>query len=221
MKEKITPLQKALNLWAVILIVWSFYRSLLVMPEWFDEIIAKPIVFILPVYYFITRIEKKDYLAEIGIVFKMKKIISDIAYSFFAAFLFLTAAFVALYLTNNNFLDKLNLFQEKSLAMVFVLALFAGITEESLSRGFVLKKLYEESRNGFSAVFLSSVLFFIIHIPVLFSNARINGSVLLGLMLTNFILGVINGLVFLQRKSLIPSIVIHVVYGLTVSLFFL
>ena len=59
MKSKVTATQRALNLWAVILIIWSVYRAKFRLPEWLDEFIAKPLVFILPVYYYIRKIEKK------------------------------------------------------------------------------------------------------------------------------------------------------------------
>ena len=74
MKSKATPTQKALNLWAVVLIVWAIYRAKFKLPEWFDEFVAKPIVFVLPVYYYIQKIEKKPkdskYYLSIAIYFK-------------------------------------------------------------------------------------------------------------------------------------------------------
>ena len=72
MKSKTTPLQKALNLWAVILIAWSIYRTYLKMPEWFDEFIAKPLVFVLPVIYYIKKIDKQNVLSSLYISLKPK-----------------------------------------------------------------------------------------------------------------------------------------------------
>ena len=60
--KKVTPTQKALNLWAVILIVWSVYRTYFKLPEWFDEFVAKPVVFVLPVLVYIKSVEKKEIL---------------------------------------------------------------------------------------------------------------------------------------------------------------
>ena len=65
MKERrTTPTQRALNLWAVILIVWSIYRAYFKLPEWFDEFIAKPIVFVLPVFIYIKTVEKKEIFSS-------------------------------------------------------------------------------------------------------------------------------------------------------------
>ena len=63
--KKVTPTQKALNLWAVILIVWSVYRTYFKLPEWFDEFVAKPLVFVLPVYFYIRNFELKPFFESI------------------------------------------------------------------------------------------------------------------------------------------------------------
>ena len=60
--------QKVLNVWAVILILWSIYRAKLALPEWFDEFIAKPLIFILPVYLFIRKVEKGNFFSKIPLV---------------------------------------------------------------------------------------------------------------------------------------------------------
>ncbi|KXK09105.1 MAG: hypothetical protein UZ21_OP11001000158 [Microgenomates bacterium OLB22] len=56
--KQLSKTQKMLNVWAVVLILWSLYRTAnIAMPLWFDEFIAKPAVFILPVLWFIHRYE--------------------------------------------------------------------------------------------------------------------------------------------------------------------
>ena len=59
-KKEISSTQKALNLWAVILIIWAIYRTYFKLPEWFDEFIAKPLVFVLPVLVYIRTVEKRN-----------------------------------------------------------------------------------------------------------------------------------------------------------------
>lgn len=220
MKEKVTPTQKALNLWAVILIIWSLYRSFLKMPEWFDEFIAKPAVFVLPVIYYIKKIDKKSILQSLYLNLSGKKLISDVVYSFMAVVIFFGAALLAIYLRTNA-LPKANLPDAQSIAIIVILAMATGITEEILSRGFVLKKLYDESGNYFSSIFLSSILFFILHVPILFTNINITGNLLLTFMVTDMVLSVINGFIFLERKSLTVPIFIHAFYNIMVSLMFL
>lgn len=221
MKEKATPTQKALNLWAVILIIWSVYRSVLKMPEWFDEFVAKPAVFVLPVIYYIRKIDKKDVLSSIYVSLNSRKFLSDLIYSVMAMLLFFGAAVSAIYINTGKLLDRPNLPDWGTVAMVILLALATGVTEEILSRGFVLKKLYDESKNYFSSIFLSSILFFILHVPILFTNINITGNLLLTFMVTDMVLSIINGFIFLERKSLTVPILIHAFYNIMVALLFL
>ena len=90
MRQKTSPTQKALNIWAIILIIWSIYRANFRLPEWFDEFIAKPLVFIVPVYLYISRIEKKEFFSSLW--WKVKIGLSDVLYGTgIGGILFLTA----------------------------------------------------------------------------------------------------------------------------------
>lgn len=216
-KSKITPTQKALNLWAIILIIWSIYRANLKLPEWFDEFIAKPLVFILPVYYYIIHIEKGKFLD--GLWFKPKKLFNDILYGLgIGGIFFITSIFA-----NSIKLKKLFIFNPsfnyQSLIMVGLIALTTAISEEILSRGFILKRLYEESKNKYTASFFASILFFFLHVPMLFTNVKITGNLLLLFMATDLILSLVNSFLFLERKSLVLPILVHALYNASLVLF--
>jgi membrane protease YdiL (CAAX protease family) len=218
MREKNIPkYQKALNLWAIILIVWSIYRAKFKMPEWFDEFIAKPMVFVLPVYYYIVKKENKDFLTEIYL--KSKLFISDIFLSLMVVVLFFSSAVTANYIKFNKLIFFKGKFEPVDILVIVVIALATAISEEILSRGFVLKKLYEESKNVYTASFLASILFFFLHVPILFTNPRISGNTLLIFMATDMILSLANSYIFLERKSLVLPIMIHALYNITTILF--
>ncbi len=218
MKKKLSSIQKALNLWAIILIVWSIYRAKFRFPEWIDEFIAKPIVFILPVYYFISKIEKKDFLKDIDL--KSKKFFQDIIFGLAIGGIFYLTALLAFYFKFKQF----NIFPEKSVSIQTLLffltiSLATGISEEILSRGFILKRLYKESGNMISSSFFASILFFFLHIPILFTNLKISGNLLLFFMATDLILSLTLSFIFLERKSLTLAILIHAFYNFSLIVF--
>jgi membrane protease YdiL (CAAX protease family) len=215
--NKISDYQKALNVWAIILIIWSVYRAKFRMPEWFDEFIAKPLVFVLPVYYYITKKEKKNFLNEI--YFNTKKIASDVILGIGVGGLFLFSAIIANYLKYRKIFVFSRGLDLKSLMIILAIALATGISEEILSRGFVLKRLYDESKNIVSASFFASILFFFLHVPILFTNQRINGSTLLMFMAADMILSLANSYLFIERKSLVLPILIHAFYNVATILF--
>ena len=217
MRTKSTPTQRSLNLWAVILIVWAVYRAKFKLPEWFDEFIAKPTVFILPVYYYIKKIEKKPFFSAIDLKFKIA--LPDFLIALIIGGIFSFSAILA----NIFKFKKLILFQHpigvESLLFMIALALATGISEEILSRGFVLKRLYEESKNIYTSSFFASILFFFLHVPILFTNFKLTGDLLLLFLATDMVLSLVNCFVFLQRRSLVVPILIHAFYNLSIILF--
>lgn len=217
MKQRISPAQKALNLWAIILIVWAVYRANFKMPEWFDEFIAKPLVFILPVYFYIKNIDKKNFLESILI--KPKQITKDIILGLGIGGIFFTTAIFANFIKFHRLFSVDGTFTLKNILFIVVMALATGISEEILSRGFILKKLYDESKNIYTSSFFASILFFFLHVPILFTNAKIVGNILILFMATDLILSLVNSFIYLDRKSLVLPILIHAMYNISLTFF--
>src|SRR3989338_7026529 len=93
MNKNLSPIERMLNVWAIILIIWSVYRAKFHLPEWFDEFIAKPTVFILPVYYYIKKYEKTDFASAIW--FNTKKIFTDFYIGIFIGIVFASSALLS------------------------------------------------------------------------------------------------------------------------------
>lgn len=218
MKEKTSPLQKALNLWAIILIIWSIYRSQFKLPEWFDELIAKPLIFIFPVYLYIKKIEKRNFFDAISL--KMKSIYSNIILGLFAGAIFFASVLAANFIKSRKiiFFNQNGIYAQ-NIIFTLIIVFATSISEEILSRGFILKRLYKESKNLLSSSFFASILFFFLHIPILFTNAKITGNFLLLFMTTDLIFSLTTSLVFLTSESLILPIFIHAFYNLAFYLF--
>lgn len=215
-----SSVQKTLNLWAIILIVWSVYRAYFKtsLPIWFDEFIAKPTIFIIPVYYYITQIEKRNFFE--GIDLKAHNILQHILFGVLVGFAFFISGSLGLAFKTG---DITNLFtQSISLTdalFFFMIGLMTSVSEEVLTRGFVLKRLYEDSKNIFTSSFLVSILFFFMHVPILFTSDKIIGMVLLRIMLADLILSLAVSFIFIERKNLIVPILIHAFYSLSLYLF--
>lgn len=216
-KEKISPLQKALNLWAIILIIWSVYRANFKLPEWFDEFIAKPLVFVLPVFYFIKKVEKRPFFESLWI--NKKNFIPDLLISLLIGVLFFLTAVLANFIKFKKIYFISNFPLSFNHLGIILTALMTGVSEEVLSRGFILKRLYEDSKNIFSSSFFGSILFFFLHVPILFTNLKLTGNLLLFFMVTDIVLSLFVSFAFLIRKSLFLPIFIHALYNITILLF--
>ncbi len=209
MKEKKSPLQKMLNVWAISLIVWSLYRYFLSSSTWVDEVIAKPIIFILPVLYFIVQIEKSNILEALWI--KPKEILKDLIFALVIGLILIVTVFLA-FTINHHSVPSIHL-QLKVIFPMATLALITAISEEILSRGFIVKRLFEDSKNIWSSSVTGSILFFILYLPALLTSKSIHGNIILVFMIMNFMLGFANSLIFLYRKSLTASIFINAIYS--------
>ena len=217
MKEKTSLTQKTLNIWAIILIIWAFYRANFKMPVFFDEFIAKPLVFVLPIFYYITKVEKKNFFA--ALLINTKLFFSDLIWAIFLGITFLSTAILTDFLKFNKFFLIKEFPSVDNIFFISTTALATAFSEESLSRGFVLRRLYDDSKNIYYSSFFSSILFFFLHVPILFTNQQVTGNLLLLFMTTDIILSLVNSFVFLTRKSLFLPIFIHALYNITLILF--
>lgn len=215
-----TYIEKVLNVWAIVLILWSVYRVTFKtdLPLWFDELISKPLFFLLPVYLFIKRTEKKHFLTAVGL--KKKNIEKEALIGVLLGLIFFVAGAIGMFIKQNVFIfDLSNLFQGKNVIYFALIAVATAISEEILSRGFVLRRLYQQSRNVWTSSFFASVLFFFLHVPVLFTSNQITGFLLLEVMAADLVLSFAVSFLYINRKSLIAPILVHAFYSLSLYLF--
>jgi membrane protease YdiL (CAAX protease family) len=213
MTTKTTKMQQVLNVFGVILIVWSVYRWKLQMPEWFDEFIAKPIVFVGPVYWYITQTEQKEFLSSIWLRFK--KIGPDVLMGIALGGIFLASALFANVLKHGT-IELPTTFAGTSFILAVLMTFATAATEEILTRGFILKRFFEDSGNIYMSSFNASILFLVLHIPILFTIPELRGTLLLMFLATDFVLSLVNSFIFLDRKSLVAPILVHAFYNLAI-----
>jgi len=206
-----------LNTWAIILIMWAVYRVYFKtnLPIWFDELFAKPIIFLIPVYHYISTYESKGFWE--GIDLKKNTIKKNLLFGFVIGAIFFLVGFIVQYFKNGNFtfISTISIVQ---IVYYCFIAVASSFSEEILSRGFVLKRLYEDSKNVLSSVSFASFLFFFLHIPILFTNPNLHGQALLQVMATDILLSFAVSFLYLQRKSVIIPILIHAFYNLSLYL---
>jgi len=217
MKKQVKSIQKVLNTWAIVMIVWAIYRISFKtnLPIWFDEFFAKPIIFLAPVYYYISTFEKTDFLK--GVDLKTSKMKQHVFFGLgIGVVFFLTGFFVQYFKTGDlGTLSRISILQ---ILYYVIIAFASSFSEEILSRGFILKRLYADSKSMIGSVFFASFLFFFLHIPILFTNPNLYGVVLLQVMATDILLSFAVSFLYLQRKSVMVPILIHAFYNLSIYL---
>lgn len=220
MKKEISKTQRMLNMWAVILIVWSVYRSQFetTLPIWLDEFVIKPAVFLIPLYYYILKYEHKPFFTALG--WKAKEWTTDLFLGLFIGGVFFFSGGLANYIKEGTvFSTDSSFMNEYALWLLVTVSIASAMTEELLSRGFVLKRLYQESKNAFSAVVYASILFFFLRIPMLFTIDGINGFIILQVMVTDLFLSLVVGTLYVTRKNILLPILVHAFYNMSLYYF--
>ncbi len=208
-KPKITYVERVFNIWGLVLILWSLYRSYFgtALPVWFDEFIAKPAIFLTPVFLFIRHYDKQSLLTVFGSGHRINS--TDVVVGLAAGSVFFIVGAL-----NGTMTVK----PVSETVYIILIALCSSVVEEILSRGFVLRKLYENSRKFVTSIIFASVLFFIIHVPILFTDPAMHGSILIRAMFVNLILsGVVSTVFLIRRGNLTAPILIHALYVMSVA----
>ncbi len=212
-----TSLDPIYQLWAWVLLAWSLYRYFIKFPEWADELIFKPLVFAAPVLWYVTKKEKR-LLESVGLT--GKNFFTSIYIGIGFGFVFALEGLA----TNAIKYGKIQInpiasFEQYGLFLLLFLSIATAFSEELLSRGFLFSRIYEKTKSLPYASFLSTILFVLLHIPILVTSLKLHGTILILYFLTDIILGLANSLLFFNTGSLVAPILVHVFWNLTVALY--
>ncbi len=214
-KGEVSKTQRVLNVWAIILILWSIYRATFKtdLPVWVDEFIAKPLLFLFPIYWFVTKSEKKNFLAGVGL--NRKNIKNNILFGLGVGLLFVLLALTVRLMKTGNF-PSISL---SLTSLVWILSsCAAAFSEQIVSTGFVFNRLQHESKYLVKPIIYSALLFFFLHVPVLFGVDKIASSTLIQMIALNTTVSVMTSLIFVMRKDTLAPIIIQTLYLLSLPI---
>ena len=216
-KKATKPIEWIFQFWAWQLLAWTLYRYFLHFPEWVDEFLMKPLVFVVPVVWYVLRREHRR-LSTIGIT--TKQATHSVLIGFVVGAIFLLEGVVVSFVRHGGFRIQTVVTDLSSpLGLLVLLSLATACSEELLSRGFLLSRLYEQTKQFWYSILLSTGMFVAFHIPILVTSLKFQGPTLLLFFFTNIVIALINGMIVLQTKSLVAPVLIHFFWNMTVLLF--
>lgn len=206
--------------WFVIFLVWAFYRAKFFLPEWIDEFLVKPLIFVLPVVYVVIVREKKK-LSELGLTPKLKDFLVDLYIGVLIGIAFALEGLIVNYFKYGqlSFAPTLVVKVSGGIIPFLLINLATSLWEEILGRGYLYQRLLRVSNNQFWAASSSSFLFLLLHIPIMFTRLHLLGASLLIYPLSILLLGITNSYLFTLRGSLTLPILIHTFWNMTVALY--
>lgn len=207
----VSPTQKAFNVWGIIVAIWAVYRATIgaQSPITFDEFIFKPLLFLWPVLYYVTQHEKKN-LAN-GLWLKFSHLKREIIFSLLIiAPIAVFAGYVVM--SGGAVIDW------SRIGLIVSLSAMIAITEETLSRGFVARHIYEETGGLFKTVFQASILHMFLRIPRIMTMPELFGNKLMLFFGADMLMSFVLTIIFLYRKNIIPVYIVRFATNVTLLL---
>lgn len=210
-------LERVYQLWGWILLVWSLYRYFLRLPEYLDEFISKPLVFVLPVIWYVRSLEKRT-LASLGLT--GKNFFTNMYVGLGFGLVFALEGIASNFIKYGRLqINPLPIVGQYGLILLLILSLATAFSEELLNRGFLFNRILEKTKSLPYASILSTILFVLLHIPILVTSLKLQGMTLVLFFITDFILGLANSLLFYNTGSLVAPILVHLFWNMTVALY--
>ena len=214
---KTKSLEPVYQLWGWILLIWSLYRYFFKLPETVDEFVVKPLVFVLPVLWYVLKKEKRD-LTTLGLT--TKNLFTSLYVGLGFGFVFALEGIAANAIKYGKIqINPIAAFEQYGLLTLLILSVATAFSEELLNRGFLFGRILEKTKSLPYASLLSTVLFVLLHVPILVTSLKLQGTMLVLFFLTDFILGMANSLLYYNTKSLLAPILVHVFWNMTVALY--
>jgi len=190
-----------------IALLWTGYRVMFFLPEWVDEFVAKPLIWLLPLLFVknslkhpSSSITPHPFWTQIGFGLAAGCI-------YFILFTFLTRFTVGFPLFNP---DKYTFVQ---IILQGAIALSTGFVEEFVFRRYLLEEIYKITQDDVIANAVCSILFAFIHIPIIVFIYKYPIGQAVSYLSLLTISGFIYGVVYLKNRSVLSSTMTHAVWN--------
>jgi membrane protease YdiL (CAAX protease family) len=205
--------------WFGIFLIWSLYRAIFPAFEFLDELLIKPLIFILPVF-FVTLLYEQLSFASLGLAPRLKQVMLEFYIGVGVGVLFAVEGMIANYIKYGSLVFSPIIAVQQYGGVLFFLVLngATAISEEILGRGYLFNRI-SETMSDFSAAVLSSLLFFLLHVPIMILNLHLRGAALAFYAISIFLLSILNCYILRERNSLVLPILLHLFWNMTVALY--
>lgn len=211
---KIEILKHSTILAVYLLIFWGFYRYLFRLPEEIEEFIVKPILWLVPVFYFVKK--ERSSLLSLGIT--TKNLFKSIYLALFLGLVFAFEALLINYLKYGNFNFAANI-GSKPLLFSLATSFMTAFSEETTFRGYLFSRVWSALDNEWIANFSTSIVWALVHLPITIFVWKLSfASSMVYLMLTT-VFGIASALIFARTKNITSSILLHVLWEWPIILF--
>jgi len=197
-----------------LIIIWAFYRFLFKLPDDIEELVVKPIVWIVPIIMLI----RKEGLGFGSLGFTFKNLFPSIYLSLGLGAVFVIEGIITNFMKYGSFHFGANI-GNMPLMATLGLSFATAFSEETAFRGYIFNRLLYVSKSELIANLIATALWTGIHVPIAFFIWDLNlGAGIVYLFLTA-IFGFGSSFIFARTKNVWGSIFLHVLWEWPIILF--
>lgn len=214
MPKKEIAIKHSTALVVYLLIVWGFYRMLFKLPEEVEELVIKPVIWLLPVFYLLGK--EKLGLSSLGI--NSKNLFSSLYLSLILGVVFTIEGVIINFIKYQGADFSANLGSDPFL-LALALSFATAISEEVTFRGYIFNRVWYALGSAWKANLIVSFFWALIHVPIAIFWWKLDLLETLGLLILTTIFGIGSSFVFMKTQNIASSILLHVFWEWPIILF--
>ena len=207
-------LRNVISLFSFLLIFWGLYRFLFQLPEEVEELVVKPIFWLVPLAYFL----KKEARGLSSLGFNTKGLFKSIYFALGLGAAFAVIGMFVNYLKYGGFDFSANIGTSPILVSLGI-SFATALVEETTFRGYVFTRLWEAFGNELWANLVSSFLWMVIHLPVTLFVWKLNFAASITYLLLTTMFGIGASFIFAKTRNIFSPIFLHVLWAWPIILF--
>lgn len=207
--------KRAVILAVYLLIVWGFYRFLFQLPEPIEELIIKPIVWLLPVFYLLNK--EKQGLKSLGIT--LKGLFPAVYYALGLGVFFVMEALIVNFVKYGGVFNLGANIGALPLLPALGLSFATAISEEITFRGYIFTRVWNFLKNEVWANLVTSIFWAMIHVPITIFVWKLDVTAAIIYLFLTTLFGIGSAFVYARTKNILSPILLHVLWQWPIILF--
>jgi len=214
MTAKTTIIKNVTKYSVFLILAWAFYRFLFKLPDTIEELIIKPVIWLIPIAW--LTFKEKMGISSLGFTFK--NLFPAIYLSLGLGAIFVLEAIFSNFLKYGHFNFGANL-GNAPLLVSLGLSFATAFSEETAFRGYIFGRLWTVLKDEWSANLVTTIIWTVVHVPIAFFVWKLNVSAGILYLILTAAFGMGSAFIFGKTKNIWGSILLHVLWEWPIILF--